>query len=148
MKKLITFVLTLFLVFSLVGCETNYEIEKVLMEKGPWSCEAIWTDDNSQMYLVCTNDNNQFADVMAYLSIDGQWYSARFELYQGSPIVCFSTSDDERVLEARARMNEQNLQLYEFKVYDEHFSVQYSDIELSKFSYQEQIDKLPFEIAL
>jgi len=32
-------------------------------------------------------------------------------------------------------------------VYDEHFSVQYSDIELSKFSYQEQVDKLPFEIA-
>ena len=148
MKKLIAFVLTLFLVFSLVGCETNYETEKVLMENGPWSGEAIWIDNSSQMYLVCTKDNgDQFADVVAYLNINGQWCSARLDLYQGAPVVCFSTSDDERVLEARAKMNEKNLQLYEFKVYDEHFSVQYSDIELSKFSYQEQVDKLPFEIA-
>lgn len=147
MKKLIALVLALVCIFSLAGCETNFEIEKTLMEKGPWASKAIWIDNSSQMYLVCTKDiGDQYADVVAYLSIGGQWYSAQLDLYQGAPIVCFTALDGERVLEARARMNEQNLQLYEFNVYDENFTLQYTDIELFKFSYQEQIDKLPFEI--
>lgn len=147
MKKLIVFVLAFFGMFSLCGCETNYEIERALMEKGPWSSEAIWVDNNSQIYLICTNDNDsQYADVEAYLYIDGQWCSTQLELYQGAPIVCFVASDGERVLEARARMHAQNLQLYSFNVYNKNFALQYTDIEISKFSYHEQIEKLPFEI--
>ena len=146
MKKLCALVLALVCILSFAGCETNFETEKALMEKGPWSEDAIWIDDSSQIYLICTKDNTDlYAEVTAYLSIGGQWCSAKLDLYQGAPIVCFSTLDDERVLEAKARMNELNFQLYDFKVYDEHFAVQYTDIELSKFPYQEQIEKLPFE---
>ena len=147
MRKFAVLVLTVICMFSLVGCETKYDIEKVLMEKGPWSSEAIWMDDSSQLYLVCTKSNNDlYAAVVAYLSIDGEWCSAQLDLYQGVPIVCFSTPDGERVLEARAKMDGKKLRLYEFKVVDENYTVQYADIELSKFSYKDYIDKVPFEI--
>ena len=132
MQKLLTVTLTLLLIFTLAGCESNYEAERNLLENGPWADEATWTDDASQMYLVCTTDSSPFADVTACLSINGQWYSTQLSLYQGAPIVCFSTPDDERVLEARAKMNGQTLLLYDFKVHDEHFTVPYDSIELSK----------------
>lgn len=132
---------------KLFGRESRYEIEKDLMEKGPWSTEAIWMDKNSQMYLICTKDSgNQYANVVAYLYVDGQWCSTQVDLYQGAPIACFVASDGERVLEASAQMNGQNLRLYKFKVYDDAFALEYDDIELSQFAYQEQIDKLPFDI--
>lgn len=137
----------IFCMSKLFGREANYEKEKVLMEQGPWSSEAIWMDSSSQMYLVCNKDsNNQYADVVAYLSVDGQWCSTQLHLNQGAPVVSFVTEDGERVLEARVRMNKQKLQLYKFKTYDEKFTLQYTDIKLSKFLYQEQIEKLPFEI--
>lgn len=147
MKKLIALVLAVVCVFGLVGCEFNFKKEKLLMEKGPWASEAIWVDENSQMYLICTkNSEDIFAAVQAFLFVEGQWQAYQLHLNQGAPIVSFTTFDGERILEARAKMNDKNLYLYDFKIYEENFVQQYVYVELSKFSYKDQVDKLPFEI--
>ena len=147
MKKCLALVLILICVLGLAGCDSNSRKEKVLMRKGPWANEAVWVDDNSQMYLICTQDkDDSFATVQAFLLIEEQWYSSQLHLNQGAPIVSFVTSDGEKFLEARAKINDQKLQLYDFEVYAENLTLPYTDVELSKFPFQEQVDKLPFEI--
>lgn len=76
-------------------------------------------------------------------SIGGQWCSTQLHFNQGAPIISFVTAEWKQVFEARAKMNEQNLLLYKFKVYDNSFTRLY-DIKLFKFTYQEQNGNLPF----
>ena len=148
MKKLITLILIFACVFCLAGCLTKGQTEKALMENGPWAKDAIWVDDDSQIYLICSkNSEDIFAKVTAFLFVNDQWQAYSLDLYQGAPIVSFCTSDGERVLEAKAKMDGQMLRLYDFKVYNSSLGQSYSDRTLSRFSRQEQIDKLPFDIA-
>ena len=76
------------------------------MENGPWANEAIWADNNAQIYLICTKSSEDiFANVIAYLFVEEQWRGYAFDLYQGAPIVSFTMSDGERILEAKAKMD-------------------------------------------
>ena len=147
MKKLVALVLIFVFLLPLVGCQSNAQKAKDLMEKGPWADKAIWIDKNSQMYLVCTRDaGDVYADVRAFLLVDDEWVSSQLHLNQGVPIASFVTADGERLLEARAEMNGQKLKLYDFEICDESISRQYADMELSSFSYNEKMDEFPFEI--
>ena len=126
----------------------NNQIEKALMETGPWAKEAIWIDDDSRIYLLCAKDTTAvYAKVSAFLFLDGKWQEYAFDLYQGAPIVSFTTPDGDRILEARAKMYGKQLRLYDFKVYAENLTLPYEDLTLSAFPYQEQKEQLPFETA-
>ncbi|MBQ6807834.1 MAG: hypothetical protein IJP07_01535 [Firmicutes bacterium] len=147
MKKRLALLLILVCALGLLSCESNSQKERVLLEKGPWGSEAIWLDDNSQMYLICTKDSEAlYGNVLAFLLVEGQWTSSQLNLYQGAPIVSFCTADGEKILEAKAKMNNENLYLYDFETDMESLAQQYTEVKLSKFPYQEQADKLPFEI--
>lgn len=146
MKKVVALILLCICVLGLAGCESSSQRETLLLETGPWADEAIWVDEDSEIYLVCTKSGDDpYAEVTAFLVTDGQWQSFELHLKQGTSIVVFNTPTTT-ILQARAQMNDGKLRLYNFETDDEDATQRYVDVELSKFSYSEKIDTLPFEV--
>ena len=145
MKKLIASVLIFTCICGLTGC--TFKEEKNLLENGPWGSQAIWADDKDQIYLICTKDSDDaYATVTAFLYLATRWQSMECNLKKGTTTVLFNTSS-QIVLEANAKMEGEKLYLSDFKMSVGSFAGINFNIELSKFSYEEQIDKLPADIA-
>lgn len=149
MKKLIALFLALICLVGLMGCESNSEKAKVLLEQGPWADNGIWIDDESQMYLVCNLiAGDTFATVTAYFFIEDRLYSTQLNLNQGAPIVSFNRSDGEKILSAKAGMDGDLLHLFDFESETEGLAHRFSDMKLTRYSYREKYMELPFATAI
>lgn len=148
MKKSITALLISVCVFLSAGCATSSQTAKVLLGKGPWAEKAIWIDDGSQLCLISTKGaDDPYANVPAVLLIGDQWLTYQLNLRHGTNLILFDASDGDTVLEARATIKDGTLHLFDFETSVDDLVIPYTTVELTKFSYQEQADKLPFDIG-
>lgn len=120
-----------------------------LWGNGPWSGEAVWKDEDSRLWLVCTQNeaNSSYTDVTAYILVDNEWVSAKCWQKQKTCIVSFDSTDGNHLFEARALLDDTTLTLKDFDFEQDislgSFFDNCKEIKLSKYPLDEQI--LPFE---
>ena len=140
MKKLIALILVA--VCLLAGC--TLQGENALLENGPWGSQAIWTDGYDHVYLVCTKGNGDtYATVTAYLAVLSDWQPLKMELGQDGSTVHFN-ADGKTLMQAKVEMQGDKLHMYKFHIVNNEFTDMAVNLTLTKYAYDEMIDKLPF----
>ncbi len=142
MKKRIALILILVCLLGMVGCASA--AKKALYNEGPWGSQAIWTDNFEQLYLVCTKaEGDSSATVTAYLPSFTGWDPMEFVLSKDASSVSFSTNG-RIAMEAKIRMEGEKLLLTEFSAPNGGILPMNINLELTKYNYEEMLDKLPF----
>ena len=121
------------------------ESQQTLIHDGPWSMEAIWRDENSSLYLISAKNDSipDYYDVMAYIEVDNEWYTAQFNLRQNSTVVSLDSIDGDTYLTATAEMKTGSLLLKDINRLSDNILPESDEILLSVTLVE---DPLPFEI--
>lgn len=144
MRKGIALILVLVCILGLVGCTS--QAEKRLMADGPWGSQAIWADERDQIYLICTKgENDTVATVTAYMSFFVGWEALEFDLQKGAKKV-FLSQDGKIIFETKIKMDGEKLILSEFSAPNGGNLPFKVNLELTKYDYNEMVDKLPFTL--
>lgn len=121
------------------------ESQQTLIHDGPWSMEAIWRDENSSLYLISAKNDSipDYYNVMAYIEVDNEWYTAQFNLRQNSTVVSLDSIDGDTYLTATAEMKNGSLLLKDINRLSDNILPESDEILLSVTLVE---DPLPFEI--
>ena len=145
MKKLIALILLCACVCGLAGCTSKEE--KALLQDGPWGSRAIWADTKNQMYLICEKgEGDAYATVTAFMFTLIQWDIMECHLKKGTTSVVFN-ANGKTVMDATAQMRDGKLCLSNFNVPVGGAIGMSINMELTKYSFDEMLDKLPADIT-
>ena len=152
---LVSFVVLAIVVISIVAAniiivsiaKSNSNRNANLLQNGPWSNEGIWKNSDSTFYLICKNENsNSFAEVTAYVLVNGNWKSLNTHLRQRSNIISFENTEGNVQITAKANLNNQTLTLSDIEFNESFNGVDKKELTLNKYTWDELGEQLPFNL--
>ena len=152
---LVTLVILAIIVISIIAAniiivsiaKSNSSRNANLLQNGPWGDEGLWKDSDSTFYLISTNkDSNSYAEVTAYIWVNGKWESLGAHLRQSSNVVSFENTEGNVQITAKANLNNQTLTLSDIESNENFDSVDDKEWVLTKYTWDEHGEQLPFDV--
>lgn len=125
-----------------------YEWADEARSTGPWADQAIWISEDKDIYLICVQEQpDEFANISAFVYWEGSWVSCDLNWISGTKTLELSEKETGSLfLTGAFSVEAESFNISELSEPAAHNFLQgRSSISLSKYSYDQQITRLPFD---